>query len=224
MFPISSYVPACRGPGYCDDSNTNFHAMSRQDRRDKSNLKFGTRDRHAGSRLYVKMLVSKAKILLLGSSLVFAGLLYLNFGIDANYKYLFSAVPKRPFTVCTYFEPLGLNMDDDNKTREMLEVWRDSWSKQGWETKVLTEKDAALHPNYTEIKHTLLKLPTVNSKEYELSCYLRWVAVVASGCKASKYQLIMSMYSTYIHVFYPWWALAVDVRCGHGKLRFPTTR
>ena len=190
--------------------------MSRQDRRD---LKFGTRRFQA-----VKMLVSKAKILLLGSSLVFAGLIYLNFGIDTNYKYLFSAVPKRPFTVCTYFEPLGLNMDDDNKTREMLEVWRDSWSKQGWETKVLTEKDAALHPNYTEIKHTLLKLPTVNSKEYELSCYLRWVAVVASGCKASKYQLIMSMYSTYIHVFYPWWALAVDVRCGHGKLRFPTTR
>ena len=110
-------------------------------------------------------------------------LFYLHSTIDNKSVRLVSVEPKQTYTICTYFVPLGLDEEDDNKTREMVEIWRESWSKQGWETKILTEEDAKMHPQYQKIKDTLLKLPTVNTIEYELSCYLRWVAAIAAGCK-----------------------------------------
>ena len=92
----------------------------------------------------------------------------------------FIAPPK--FVICTYFEPLGLNEENDNKTREMLDIWRESWTNNGWSTRVLTSKDATLHPRHDAILESLLKLPTVNAQAYEMACYLRWVAAIATGC------------------------------------------
>ncbi len=86
------------------------------------------------------------------------------------------------FVICTYFEPLGLNEENDNKTREMLDIWRESWTNNGWGTRVLTSKDATLHPRHDAILESLLKLPTVNAQAYEMACYLRWVAAIATGC------------------------------------------
>ena len=91
---------------------------------------------------------------------------------------------EQSFTVCTYFEKLPGQDEKYNKAAlEILEAWKESWSKLGWKTKVLTEEDARLHPQYQKIKATLLKLPTVNPKDYEMACYLRWVAAAAAGCK-----------------------------------------
>uniref|UniRef100_A0A7S0M5A6 Uncharacterized protein n=1 Tax=Cryptomonas curvata TaxID=233186 RepID=A0A7S0M5A6_9CRYP len=110
--------------------------------------------------------------------------LYTQMPIDHSKSIRSNPVPlQQSHTICTYFEPLGLNPEDDNRTLETVGLWRQSWIQQGWDTKVLTEKDAALHPDYQTIKDKLLKLPTVNTQAYEMSCYLRWVAAVATGCK-----------------------------------------
>jgi hypothetical protein len=86
------------------------------------------------------------------------------------------------YTTCTYFETIGNSEDQDKENREMLDIWQESWGKQGWVTKILTEKDAQLHPNYNEINKALSNLPTVFSKDLSRACYLRWVAAVASEC------------------------------------------
>ena len=110
--------------------------------------------------------------------------LYTQMPIDHSKSLRSNPVPlQQSHTICTYFEPLGINPEDDNRTLETVGLWRQSWIQQGWDTRVLTEKDAALHPDYQTIKDKLLKLPTVNTQAYEMSCYLRWVAAVATGCK-----------------------------------------
>jgi hypothetical protein len=83
-------------------------------------------------------------------------------------------------TICTYFEKLEIHRGDEHA--DMLQIWNHSWSKQGWKTRILTEKDAEMHPDYKSIKRELQKLPSVNPQEYELACYIRWVAAVATGC------------------------------------------
>jgi hypothetical protein len=118
--------------------------------------------------------------------------------------------------ICTYFEPLGLNEENDNKTREMLDIWRESWANNGWGTRVLTSKDATLHPRHSTILETLLKLPTVNAQAYEMACYLRWVAAVATGCTVRvSAPSIQPTPSNTTDPTLP----AVDVRCRHGQLR-----
>jgi hypothetical protein len=84
-------------------------------------------------------------------------------------------------TVCTYFEPF--NSIRSNEFESVLAQWRKSWSRQGWKTRVLTERDAAKHPGFKALKEKFRNLPTVNDANFEMACYIRWVAMVASGCR-----------------------------------------
>ena len=118
------------------------------------------------------------------------------------------------YEICTYFEPLGMDEGKDNKTREMLDIWRESWTNNGWSTRVLTSKDAALHPRYKSIEETLLKLPTINNQVYEMSCYLRWVAAIATGCTVRIPAVLFQLTRPKLTI-----PAAVDVRSGHGQLR-----
>ncbi len=125
--------------------------------------------------------VGKMFIMISGLASIF---IFLFLSLQSRMDLHRSLVPQVPvYTLCTYFEPLG--SPEDSEYREILEIWSESWSKYGWNTRVLTEKDAAQHPRYDIIRAELLKLPSINSQAYELSCYLRWVAAVASGCKVT---------------------------------------
>jgi hypothetical protein len=104
-------------------------------------------------------------------------------GLEIPHPKLRALAPAPKFTICTYFEPLGLSEENDNKTREMVHIWQESWTNNGWGTRILTSKDATLHPRHNAILETLLKLPTVNAQAYEMACYVRWVAAIATGCK-----------------------------------------
>ena len=64
---------------------------------------------------------------------------------------------------------------------ELLDVWRKTWAAHGWEPTVLWQNDAEAHPRYDEIFEAVHKLPTVNSRQYEDACYLRWVALLQVG-------------------------------------------
>ena len=81
--------------------------------------------------------------------------------------------------VYTYYEPVeGLEKDDHQK---MITHWRRSWAKQGWNPVVIGKSDAQRHPFFEEFSQRIMALPTVNPKEYEISCFYRWLAVAHLG-------------------------------------------
>jgi hypothetical protein len=85
--------------------------------------------------------------------------------------------------VYTYYTPLREAPDlwAEDTQRKLIDVWRRSWAKRGWNPVVLTEQDAARHPRYPEFKKKFWSLPTEYGHNYEVACFMRWVAVSARG-------------------------------------------
>eukprot|EP00667_Euglena_gracilis_P019002 EG_transcript_20294 len=65
--------------------------------------------------------------------------------------------------------------------QEALALWKRRWLAAGFEANILTEKDAQKHPRYPEFLSLFHDLPTVNSKQYEVSCYVRYLALASVG-------------------------------------------
>lgn len=63
----------------------------------------------------------------------------------------------------------------------LINAWRERWSAVGFEPFVLSEHHARAHPYFEEFSKGLEKLPTQNSREYELACYHRWLALAQAG-------------------------------------------
>jgi hypothetical protein len=92
----------------------------------------------------------------------------------------------------TYFDPSVLASDGPDSVFgawATIAAWRTAWEQAGWQTRVLNESDARLHPHYDELKSKLASLPTVNPKGYDLACFLRHVAMAAVCCLASQRSL-----------------------------------
>jgi hypothetical protein len=77
--------------------------------------------------------------------------------------------------IYTYFDDIGVG------NSMLLESWTQSWKRNGWIPIVLDQSIAKLHPFYSLLYEQFDKFPTVNSKAYEMSCYLRWVAMAVVG-------------------------------------------
>ncbi len=82
-------------------------------------------------------------------------------------------------TVYTYY--VKVDEEQHQKSEPMLEHWRRSWASRGWNPVVLGEHHAQAHPLYGLFKNAVSKFPTINVPEYEMACYLRWLAVAALG-------------------------------------------
>ena len=82
--------------------------------------------------------------------------------------------------VYTYFDPTvqrcGLPPQDG-----VLRLWAESWKKFGWTPRVLTDRLARMSPDFDQYLARINKLPTVNAREYENACYLRWLALQDAG-------------------------------------------
>jgi hypothetical protein len=72
--------------------------------------------------------------------------------------------------VYTFYWPGGRNAPP------LLDMWRRSWQKHGWAPTVLTEADYKDHPMLPAMRKRIATLPTVNGRDYEDRCYLRWLA------------------------------------------------
>jgi hypothetical protein len=59
--------------------------------------------------------------------------------------------------------------------------WRQHWAAAGWEPVVLNEWHAQQHPYYQEYHDAVAKLPSCNPGQYELACWLRWLALGQAG-------------------------------------------
>eukprot|EP00667_Euglena_gracilis_P013111 EG_transcript_13505 len=89
-----------------------------------------------------------------------------------------------PVKVFTYFYVAKSKGQDGNPVdhdREALALWKRQWQAAGFEAKVLTEAHARKHPQYSEFLPRYHDLPTVNSKQYEVSCFVRYLALAAVG-------------------------------------------
>ncbi|KAJ8041457.1 hypothetical protein HOLleu_12279 [Holothuria leucospilota] len=94
----------------------------------------------------------------------------------------FPFVPfENPCTIYTYYQPAYDDLVTTITNRNVLRVWERAWASAGWQTRVLDESDAMSHPDYTSLKRKFQSLPTVNSKRYELACFLRYLAMAVVG-------------------------------------------
>ena len=77
--------------------------------------------------------------------------------------------------VYTYFNNIGFEHQD-----ELLNLWKLSWSKQGYSPVVLSQKDAESHPLFNEFKSKIegfhQQIMNQNIGQYGLACWLRWLA------------------------------------------------
>ena len=88
------------------------------------------------------------------------------------------SIPVIP-VVHTYYEEIE---GRDTKEQEwMLATWADSWRQYGWSPKVIGPPEAKTHPFYKMFLERFMTFPTVNGKQYELACFIRWVAMVQVG-------------------------------------------
>lgn len=81
--------------------------------------------------------------------------------------------------IYTYFSPVPeLNMLDEFR---LLLLWRENWSKAGFEPVVLNEYIARQHPFFKEFDEAVSKFPTVNPVHYEKSCFMRHLSMAQIG-------------------------------------------
>jgi hypothetical protein len=81
--------------------------------------------------------------------------------------------------VYTYYEPLGMSVS--KYSRHMIGLWLRNWYLVGYHPTILTSNDAKQHPKFKSYLAEFAKYPTVNAKDYENSCYKRWLAFAAIG-------------------------------------------
>lgn len=77
--------------------------------------------------------------------------------------------------VFTYYEDIGRGTDP------LIPLWHESWRKHGWNPTVLGLAEAELHPDFELFVKGVSRLPTVNDRKYEMSCYIRHLAMWQVG-------------------------------------------
>lgn len=77
--------------------------------------------------------------------------------------------------IYTYYE--NINHSNQNK---MLDLWKISWQRAGFDPIILTIEDAKLHGFYNQfieqIKELHIKIMDKQISPYGISCYVRWLA------------------------------------------------
>jgi len=78
-------------------------------------------------------------------------------------------------TVYTYFDQCAVSAT----AAQTLELWKSSWSQNGWHPVVLDETVAARHPLYPKFSEAIKNLPSVNPSGFDYHAFMRWLAVAA---------------------------------------------
>lgn len=81
--------------------------------------------------------------------------------------------PYPPNTIFTYFRPVeGI---DENEQLCLIDLWKFSWRRAGWNPVVLTEHKRCIEELNVEGEPLCWLLPSVNPAAYDHWCYDRWV-------------------------------------------------
>ena len=82
--------------------------------------------------------------------------------------------------VFTYFEPINEQADEN---LQIIEIWKQTWAKHGWDPVVLNQQVAQRHPRYFELDGWAHLRKTKNQWSYERACYARWMAYAEYGTR-----------------------------------------
>jgi hypothetical protein len=108
-------------------------------------------------------------------------------------KYKSSAEPKSPPIIYTFYHPVaespngrgtGMTQESDD---QMIHLWAQQWKEIGWDPRILNLTHARMHPKYQEYYNKIENIPLLGknkagvNKEYNMYCYLRWLAMVVVG-------------------------------------------
>lgn len=95
-----------------------------------------------------------------------------------------SEIPK---TIHTYYHPVPeISTVDSGK---LIDLWADAWKQRGWNPVVLGDEDARKNPLYNAARMVFEKFPTINPRGYEMSCWMRWLAMANVGGYMSDFDL-----------------------------------
>lgn len=82
--------------------------------------------------------------------------------------------------IYTYYEEINFRQQ-----KPLLELWKISWERNGYEPIVLSRRDAESHPLFPEFLTTLLnahlKITGVPLNKYGVACWIRWLAYAAQN-------------------------------------------
>jgi hypothetical protein len=81
--------------------------------------------------------------------------------------------------VFTYFQDFG--SENSRLHLQLIDIFIRNWQGHDFQVEVLSEADAKKSPLYKNFRKIISRYPTVNSKEYEQACFLRWLALAEVG-------------------------------------------
>jgi hypothetical protein len=81
--------------------------------------------------------------------------------------------------VFTYFQDFGSK--NSYLHLQLIDIFIKNWQEYDFQVEVLSEVDAKKSPLYKSFKKIVSAYPTVNSKQYEQACFLRWLALAEVG-------------------------------------------
>ena len=87
--------------------------------------------------------------------------------------------------IFTYYHDMGVQC-----CTNMMELWLETWTAQGWEAIVLGPHHAKQHPKFEVLTAHASTLPTVNDKGYEMACFQRWCAFALEGGLVCDYDVL----------------------------------
>lgn len=82
----------------------------------------------------------------------------------------------------TYYQSCP-SLYDESSQWALIDVWRRSWEKAGWETVVMQEHHLADHPRYAFFVEQFRSKPTEYPVDYTAACFLRWFAAYVLGSR-----------------------------------------
>ena len=91
----------------------------------------------------------------------------------ARASHTYNLPPRCP--IFTFFEPVQQLASHHADKR--VDAWKAWYYSRGWQPVVLSLASAMTLPRAADYHSAFSALPTVNPKEYELNCYLRWMAI-----------------------------------------------
>ena len=86
---------------------------------------------------------------------------------------VFALPPRCP--IFTFFQPV--EQLSHHHADERVEAWRAWYYSRGWQPVVLNTQMAMTLPHASQYAAAYAALPTVNPVQYELNCFLRWMAI-----------------------------------------------
>lgn len=103
--------------------------------------------------------------------------------------------------VVTYYTPVPGLWSPDSQWA-LIDVWRRSWEKAGWEATVLQEADILSHPRYAFFKEQFDAKPTEYGTTYTSACFLRWLSAAHYGSLRG-FDVILTDYDVINYGFEP---------------------